>query len=91
MVSGIICLSTCTTPKCMGTKGADAFCMQSMEASGLELKLKHKIRKSAEANGVEEYQPAVLDKHQHKRRKQEQQQLVKVRAVGGRNSSDWLC
>jgi hypothetical protein len=67
----------------MWADGADVWCMQSMEASGLELKLKHKIKKSAETNGVEQYQPAMLDKHQPKRRKQEQQQLVKVRATGG--------
>jgi hypothetical protein len=71
----------------MRTEGANVCCLQSMEASGLELKLKHKIRKSAEANGQEQYQPAVLDRHQHKRRKQETQQLVKVRAI----CRDCLC
>lgn len=49
--------------------------LQSMEASGLEMKLKHKLRKSAGADGGgEQYQPAQLERHQHKRRKLEQQQ-----------------
>lgn len=49
--------------------------LQSMEASGLEMKLKHKLRKSAGADdGGEQHQPAQLERHQHKRRKLEQQQ-----------------
>jgi hypothetical protein len=50
--------------------------MQSMEASGLEMKLKHKLRKSAaaadEEAGVQQYQPAQLERHQHKRKRPEQ-------------------
>ena len=50
-------------------------CLQSMEASGLEMRLKHKLRKSAEGDGEEQYQPAQLQRHQqHKRAKHEQQQ-----------------
>jgi hypothetical protein len=44
-----------------------------METSGVELKLKHKLRKSAGADEGEQYQPAQLERHQHKRKKLEQQ------------------
>lgn len=47
---------------------------QSMEASGLELKLKHTLRKSTGADAGEQYQPAQLDRHTHKRRRHEEQQ-----------------
>jgi len=45
-----------------------------MEASGLELKLKHTLRKSTGADAGEQYQPAQLDRHTHKRRRHEEQQ-----------------
>lgn len=54
-----------------------------MEASGLELRLKHKLRKSADADGDEQqYQPAQLLRHQHKRAKHEEQQHSASKVCG---------
>lgn len=66
---------------------------QSMEASRLEVKLKHKLRKSAAAAaagrdaddeaGNQQYQPAQLERHQHKRKRLGQ--------LGGKVRALWGC